>query len=185
MLPTSHVVQPELIHVGEFEWGGGFADVGKGEYQGRTAAIKQLRIRVKTKDEINNVFEVGNRALPGTYDHLFSTQQLCREVLVWKRLSHPNVLPLLGVSVSKDPQHFRIITEWMPNGDVTEYIGSNPEVNRLRLVSPAICLPRGYAYVPRQVSDAASGVTYLHKLGIAHGDLKAVRTVAFYMPLRL
>ena len=65
------------------------------------------------------------------------TKQLCREVLVWKRLSHPNILPLLGVSVSKDPQYFRIISEWMPNGNVMEYIRSNPQINRLRLVSPA------------------------------------------------
>jgi len=60
---------------------------------------------------------------------------------MWKRLSHPNILPLLGVSVSSNPQHFRIITEWMPNGDVAEYIEANPEANRLRLVSPPVCLP--------------------------------------------
>ena len=75
---------------------------------------------------------------------LLSTQRLCREVLIWKRLSHPNVLPLLGVSVSKSPQHFRIISEWMPNGNVMEYIKSNPEANRLRLV-------RSASYIPREV----------------------------------
>jgi len=58
ILPASHIVQPELIHGGEFEWGGGFADVGKGEYQGRPVAIKQLRIRIKTEDEIHDIFKV-------------------------------------------------------------------------------------------------------------------------------
>lgn len=68
----------------------------------------------------------------------------------------------------------------MPNGNVEEYIGSNPEVNRLRLVSRPYVSPEGLCLFPRRVSDAASGVTYLHKLGIAHGDLKAVRAVILY-----
>ena len=104
------------------------------------------------------------------------TQGLCREVLIWKRLSHPNVLPLLGVSVSKSPQYFRIISEWMPNGNVTEYTRSNPEANRLRLVSPPYtpCEVFAEALNNRQLSEVASGVTYLHELGIAHGDLKGV-----------
>ena len=106
-----------------------------------------------------------------------STQRLCREVIIWKRLSHPNVLPLLGVSVSKSPQHFRIISEWMPNGNVTEYTKSNPEVNRLRLASPAIRSPGNSTLIHLhnpQLYEVASGVTFLHELGIAHGDLKGV-----------
>jgi len=59
MLPTSHVVQPELIHVGEFRRNGGFADVSKGEYCGRPVAVKQLRI--EKGDEFGNIFKVSNR----------------------------------------------------------------------------------------------------------------------------
>jgi hypothetical protein len=62
ILPTSYVVQPELTHIGEFGWSGGFADVSKGEHQGRPVAIKQLRIG--TKDEFNKVFKVGRCTLP-------------------------------------------------------------------------------------------------------------------------
>jgi len=53
---------------------------------------------------------------------------------MWKRLTHPNVLPLLGISITP-PQ---LISEWMPGGDLPKYIEKNPEVNRLGLV----CLPR-------------------------------------------
>ena len=69
------------------------------------------------------------------YRFLVRTQRFCREIIGWKRLSHPNVLPLLGVSVSTDPPSFRIVSEWMRNGNVMEYTRSNPEVNRLQLVS--------------------------------------------------
>jgi serine/threonine protein kinase len=98
--------------------------------------IKHLRIG--TKDEFDNIFKVGNYNRLMRCSCLLSTKQLCREVLIWKRLSHPNVLPLLGVSVSKNSQYFRIISEWMPNGNVMEYIKSNPQTNRLRLVSPTV-----------------------------------------------
>jgi len=40
--------------------------------------------------------------------------------------------------MSKEPPYFRIISEWMPNGNVTEYVRANPEANRLRLVSPVM-----------------------------------------------
>ena len=58
VLPASYVVTPELTHVGEFEWGGGFADVSKGKHQGRPVAIKHLRVR--RKDGFDNVFKVSN-----------------------------------------------------------------------------------------------------------------------------
>ena len=63
MLPASHVIQPELTRVGEFGWRGGFADVSKGEHQGRPAAIKHLRIG--TEDEFDKIFKVGDCTLPG------------------------------------------------------------------------------------------------------------------------
>jgi len=179
MLPTSYAIPPELISVDEYGWSGGFADVSKGKYQDRPVAIKSLRI--KTRDGFDKIFKVRDHTLVlAHHSCLCSTQRLCREVLIWKRLSHPNVLPLLGVSVSKNPTYFRIISEWMPNGNVTEYVGSNQEANRLRLVGPA-CIPRGTLHLPRnpQLSEAASGVTYLHELGIAHGDLKGVRRYIF------
>jgi len=87
-------------------------------------------------------------------------------------------LPLLGVSVSENPRYFRIVSEWMPNGNVVEYIKSNPEANRLCLVSlPCIhCEVLGLrlSTIDPQLSEVASGVAYLHGLGIAHGDLKGV-----------
>ena len=61
-------------------------------------------------------------------------QRLCQEIIGWKHLSHPNILPLLGVFTFTDPCSFRILTKWMPNGNVMQYARNNPGVNRLRLV---------------------------------------------------
>ena len=64
----------------------------------------------------------------------------------------------------------------MPNGNVVQYAKSNPEANRLRLVSPlsqfavfSLSLVNEF-----QLSEVMSAVAYLHELNIIHGDLKGV-----------
>ena len=49
---------------------------------------------------------------------------------MWKHLSHPNIVPLLGIT----PVPLQLISEWVPGGDLTEYIKRNPGANRLGLV---------------------------------------------------
>ena len=55
--------------------------------------------------------------------------------MVWKRLEHRNIVPLLGIT----PTPLQLISEWMPGGDLVEYISKYPGSNRRGLVStPAI-----------------------------------------------
>jgi hypothetical protein len=51
-------------------------------------------------------------------------------VVVWKRLAHPNVAPLLGVTT--DP--VQLVSGWMSDADLTRYINSHPHADRLSLV---------------------------------------------------
>ena len=44
IVPSSHILQEECIHIGGVHYHGGFADVSEGRYQGHTVAIKHLRI---------------------------------------------------------------------------------------------------------------------------------------------
>ena len=59
--------------------------------------------------------------------------------MTWKTLNHPNVLPLLGVKM--EDQQFIMVSEWMENGDINEFIKAHNDVNRFKLVGvvPAIC----------------------------------------------
>jgi serine/threonine protein kinase len=106
--------------------------VSDGTYQGRTVAIKCLNVN---EGNSGKVFKVPWINVPN-HCCLAFTQVFCREVIVWKHLSHPNVLPLLGVSISPDARRLRILTDWMDNGNVTQYTRSNLKANRLELVSP-------------------------------------------------
>jgi len=49
---------------------------------------------------------------------------------MWKRLTHPNILPLLGVTIAP----FQLVSNRMPGGDLPEYLKKNPDVDRLGLV---------------------------------------------------
>ena len=53
---------------------------------------------------------------------------------MWRFLRHSNVLPLMGALMSGN--WFAMVSEWMPNGNINQYIKARPEVNRLRLVRP-------------------------------------------------
>jgi len=44
----------------------------------------------------------------------------CKEVVTWKSLRHPNVLPLLGVTMGENL--LAMVSEWMVNGNITEFI---------------------------------------------------------------
>ena len=59
-----------------------------------------------------------------------------REVVVWKRLQHPNIVPFLGVPSKVPP--FEIVCEWMENDRITEYVREHPEVDRVGLVSRSV-----------------------------------------------
>ena len=52
---------------------------------------------------------------------------------MWKALDHPNVLPLLGVIMSET--QFTMVSRWMPNGNINEFVKNCPDANRFELVS--------------------------------------------------
>ena len=56
----------------------------------------------------------------------------CKEAVMWRRISHPNIVPFLGVSATHTP--LSMVSEWMPNGNVRDYVGKNPDTSRLQLV---------------------------------------------------
>jgi len=80
-------------------------------------------------------------------------QNFCREVVIWKHLSHPNILEFLGVTMIE--KEFCVVSPWMDNGNIVNFLKENREENPLKLLE-----------------DAARGLQYLHSVDLAHGDLK-------------
>ena len=61
-------------------------------------------------------------------DHL---QGFCRDVITWKRLSHSNVLELIGVMM--DDNGYSMVSPWMDNGSIVGFLKETPEANPLKL----------------------------------------------------
>lgn len=66
-------------------------------------------------------------------------QQFCREGLTWRQLSHPNILPFLGIDAKEfmESKTLTMVSPWMEHGTLMEYICStayNPYMHRSRLV---------------------------------------------------
>jgi serine/threonine protein kinase len=51
---------------------------------------------------------------------------------MWNALCHPNVLSLLGITMDK--HRFAMVSEWMTNGNINEFIQMQWEVNPFELV---------------------------------------------------
>ncbi|KAJ7575155.1 kinase-like domain-containing protein, partial [Mycena floridula] len=80
-----------------------------------------------------------------------------REALVWKQLHHPNVLPFLGASEDLFPPSFCLISPWMTNGNLIDYLKDHPEHDRFEAIT--------------QICDA---MRYLHEhsIAIVHADIR-------------
>ncbi|KAJ6516327.1 kinase-like domain-containing protein [Mycena sanguinolenta] len=124
-----------LEKVGRQVAGGGFGDIWKGLVGGQTVAVKSMR---QFADD----------------DVKASLKKLGREALIWRQLSHPNLLPFFGLYMLED--RLCLISPWMENGDLRLFLSiAPPDMNRVSLIA-----------------DVAMGVEYLHNEHIVHGDLK-------------
>jgi len=59
-------------------------------------------------------------------------QNFYREAVLWKQFRHPNLLPLVGATKSSDTP--MMVSEWMENGTIMNFVTACPQTNRLKLV---------------------------------------------------
>ncbi|KZO97534.1 kinase-like protein [Calocera viscosa TUFC12733] len=80
-----------------------------------------------------------------------------REALTWSLLSHENIIPLHGVGADLASQRLCLLSQWMPQGNIRQYLSQHPDADRQQFMQ-----------------GIARGLTYLHELvpPIVHGDLK-------------
>jgi len=118
---------------------GGHADVWRGEYlvSGTgwvSVALKAIRVNAGSASRMRS--------------------SVCQEVIMWRRLRHPRIIPMLGVDTELFP--LCIVSEWAEHGTITAFLERFPALNRLQLLA-----------------DVAEGLQYLHSESVAHGDLKS------------
>lgn len=95
VLPTSYILPFDVLDVGQIPFtAGNFGDVYKATYDGSAVCVKRLHVTLQD-------------------DRSKADKMLCREAATWKHLKHPNILPLLGVTLSPH----QLVSNWMTGGD--------------------------------------------------------------------
>ncbi|KAF9258246.1 kinase-like protein [Marasmius fiardii PR-910] len=146
LLVNKHRVLPPSLFVNKVEMSGahpidvgGYSDIYQGTYGNQSVCLKVLRIHVQEDDERINK----------------DLREFHKEALLWTQLSHPNLLPFLGVNTTLFPRRPCLVSPWMANGQITKFLELNPGHDRLKVIS-----------------DIAAGTSYLHSHNIVHGDIK-------------
>ena len=109
-----------------------FADVSKCEYDGREVAVKVLRVGRRMPQNVHKVCSFWRATVPfGGAKPLLQT--FYKEAITWRALRHPNVLPLIGAAMAGN--QISVMTEWMTNGNINQFVNAHQDTNRLQLVS--------------------------------------------------
>jgi len=85
-------------------------------------------------------------------------KRLAKEIRVWTKLKHENVLPLLGYFIVGKNKMPSMVSEWMEDGTMTEYMKTFDRCSIETL---------------RMLVGIASGLAYLHERDVIHADLKS------------
>ncbi|KAF9643944.1 kinase-like protein [Thelephora ganbajun] len=133
-IPDSMRIESCLDGPMDEEYDGGCATVFRGKHRGLPVAIKTVHLY-----------------LTSNLEECFG--KFRREVVAWRHLRHPHILPLIGVNIER--HRFAMVSEWMEHGNINEYIKNHERVNRIQLLI-----------------DAAHGLEYMHSISMVHGDLK-------------
>ena len=132
LLPSSYAITNDLERIEEIPCKrGGSADVFCGWYRGSKVAIKLIH----PNSNHAKMERVRLYASPFQNADVLTKvrQKFCHEVVLWKQFRHPNLLPLLGAT--KSSHALMMVSEWMENGTITDFIVAHPGTNRLKLVS--------------------------------------------------
>jgi len=137
--------------------GGAFGDIYKGTWYPNTRKRSVMRMwRTLSQPQIDKPVPVAIKVVRSSLPQEEAKHHLAKEIAIWQRLKHDNILPFLGVSnnygILPSP-----IAAWQENGTVETYLTRYPEANRVEIL-------RGIA----------NGLSFLHghKPLIVHGDLK-------------
>ncbi|KAG8950766.1 hypothetical protein FRC04_007185 [Tulasnella sp. 424] len=138
-------IQPRRLKIkeGSQVGAGGFGEVMLATLDKSTeVAVKQLKIP----------------GLIGSQERL--ALRLARELRIWATLQHPNILGLLGYYLSKDYEIAQLVSVYMVNGNVSQYLDKNQPVDIVTRL--------------KFVQGVTSGLQYLHEFNppVCHGDLK-------------
>jgi serine/threonine protein kinase len=139
---------------------GQFGDVWTGLIGDHKIAIKVLKVYMRSNiEKLLKVWE--NSKTYARAAHGYFPQTFSHEAVLWRQLSHPNVLPFYGVyHWDQNRSRVCLISPWMSNGNIVQYLEDYPHANRINLVSEAQRRPACNLFtLPRRLTSLSASNT--------------------------
>jgi len=109
------------------------------------------------------IFSLKAIQIRGTAGNIAKLRSRCAQLLDnWSQLEHENILPTYCSLVQETnvTLSLEMVSPWMKNGNVRNYLKEFPDTDRRKLLS-----------------DIAAGLNYLHQSGVVHGALNVENVV--------
>lgn len=104
-------------------------------------------------------------------------------MIIWINLNHDNVLPCLGFAEHNNLP--ALVSEWMENGNVIDYLAKNRDIDRVIVVcASSLALPDLCPDIIGKAKGIASGLKYIHGEGVVHSDLKGVCIISLLLNMQ-
>lgn len=134
--PQSIVLTEVQVHGQLSMSGGSYGDIWKGTVHGDSVCVKVMRV-FGCPTDVEKLRKVCVQQSVSSYWYLSDgwLQLFALEAVIWKQLSHPNILPFLGIHIwlSESPR-VCLVSPWLVNGNVMDFLGRFPETDRLKMV---------------------------------------------------
>lgn len=133
IIPSSHIISSGLCKPGNRPLEANrYPEVWVGKFSRAQGSTDQKDVHVKVV-KFEKSQKVGSNFDLDLNPRLVTvSKELYGVVATWAWLDHPNILRCFGITV--DP--LQVVTEWVPNGDVLEYVRTNANADRVCLVGP-------------------------------------------------
>jgi len=113
---------------------GKYGDVWQGLMHGEKVAVKVIRLYANT--DRKKILKVWATVYFQITHSTLEFKAFSREALIWRQLSHPNVLPFYGIHHwMGNCSRICLVSPWMENGNVVQFLEKFPGTHRPTLVS--------------------------------------------------
>ena len=103
----------------------------KRAYQGRVVAVHVYLVNQRSPKVWLGVGTITILDPTGDFS-LLTTQIICKGVVIWRHLRHPNILPFIGATIGS--RRCWLVSDWAGNRTICEFIKNKPDANRIDLV---------------------------------------------------
>ncbi|KAF5353275.1 hypothetical protein D9756_008130 [Leucocoprinus leucothites] len=113
MLYPQCLVLKDIDVSGDLETGGGFGDIYRGWFRGKSLCLKAVRTTKSSEtDAMLKIF--------------------AKEAILWGQLHHPNIAPFYGIYHLNEPRNrVCLVSPWMQRGNLVDYLNANPLVTHV------------------------------------------------------